>query len=351
MELVGFLFKENGWAFDYSAFQSVNLLVGKNASGKSRVVTALNRVIGIMLDRGHIPPYQSFETNLDFSNEGHTLHYAFTIVNGSIVSEEMVKDGNVELIARSEKSAIVYGEQINPPVDKLVVHIRRDTVLYPEIEWMIQWGSHMVMVSFTQFEQIVPYSRPGVEINQFELFDLVKKLSRDSLEDFYALSSKVGFGISQVKIIPAARIVFFKEIGVKPMLSVHSMSTGMVRTINLLLYMVYFKQTGFPALILADDLCEGLDYDHSVKLGKEIFEYCNQNHIQLIATSNDAFLMDIVDVNYWCILRRNGDIIQVFNKKDNSQLFDDFQMTGLSNFDFFSSDFIDRHLAKITAKV
>ena len=100
-----------------------------------------------------------------------------------------------------------------------------------------------------------------------------------------------------------------------------------------------------PSTLLIDDLCEGLDYERSTKLGKLVFEYCEKNNIQLIASSNDSFLMDVVDLKYWNILQRDETKVVAINKTNNPELFENFKFTGLSNFDLFSSDFINRHKA------
>ena len=56
--------------------------------------------------------------------------------------------------------------------------------------------------------------------------------------------------------------------------------------------------------------------------------------------------MDVVDLEYWNILQRQGSDITSINVKNNPELFSSFRFTGLSNFDFFSSDYIARHLQK-----
>ena len=97
-------------------------------------------------------------------------------------------------------------------------------------------------------------------------------------------------------------------------------------------------------LLLVDDLCEGLDYDRSTHLGRMIYDFSLEHGIQLIASSNDSFLMDVVDLKYWNLLQRNGNEVYGINHITHPDLFDDFEFTGLSNFDLFSSDYIARHL-------
>jgi hypothetical protein len=93
-------------------------------------------------------------------------------------------------------------------------------------------------------------------------------------------------------------------------------------------------------MVIIDDLCEGLDYERATKLGELVFNICRDTEIQLIATSNDSFLMDAIDIKYWNILQRTGSIVTALNIKNSEEKFRKFKFTGLSNFDFFSSDYL-----------
>jgi len=115
----------------------------------------------------------------------------------------------------------------------------------------------------------------------------------------------------------------------------------MFRALAVIVYVQYLISRKKPSTIIIDDLCEGLDFERATKLGKLIFDKCLENDIQLIATSNDSFLMEVVDLKYWNILTRTGKKVSGFNSKTNSESFENFKFTGLSNFDFFSSDYIN----------
>lgn len=75
-----------------------------------------------------------------------------------------------------------------------------------------------------------------------------------------------------------------------------------------------------------------------------LFDFCTTHHIQLIASSNDTFLMDVVDLKYWNIVQREGSEVTTLNVVNHPEIFNDFAFTGLSNFDFFSSDYITRKM-------
>ena len=103
--------------------------------------------------------------------------------------------------------------------------------------------------------------------------------------------------------------------------------------------MQYIKKGNQLSLLLLDDVGEGLDYSRSIHFGKMIFDTCDASKLQLIASSNDAFLMDVVDISHWQVLRRKASKVSVINQSNNTKLFNEFRLTGLSNFDLFSSDF------------
>ena len=60
-----------------------------------------------------------------------------------------------------------------------------------------------------------------------------------------------------------------------------------------------------------------------------VFDYCSNSNVQLVASSNDAFLMDVVDIAKWQILQRNGSSVTTLNQSRNYDMFRSFRMTGL----------------------
>lgn len=54
--------------------------------------------------------------------------------------------------------------------------------------------------------------------------------------------------------------------------------------------------------------------------------------------------MNIVDIDCWNILVRHGQTVKSFTKDDAPELFEEFRFSGLDNFDFFTSDRLNRAL-------
>ncbi len=95
-----------------------------------------------------------------------------------------------------------------------------------------------------------------------------------------------------------------------------------------------------PSCILIDDIGEGLDYERASALIKLLIDKAKKSRVQLIMSTNDRFVMNNVPLKYWSIMRRFPNESTIYNYKNSSKQFEDFELTGLNNFDFFTSDFV-----------
>jgi hypothetical protein len=59
-------------------------------------------------------------------------------------------------------------------------------------------------------------------------------------------------------------------------------------------------------------------------------------------STNDRFVMNSVPLDEWCVVQRHGCKVQVHNYKNSTTIFDRFKKTGLANFDFLATDFIEK---------
>lgn len=351
MELTHFFYKESTWELTQAIpFKAVNLLVGKNAVGKSKVIAAIFNMANIILQQDM--PFVSrisCSSTFSFKDEEEVIEYHFTYQRGIITEENLTINGQ-NLLNRNEKETLLEGMPINPPTDKLTLHVRRDIIQYPYFEKIITWAENVYGQRFNEIEadrgnKTDSFLSP---IHKDDLFTMVKSLPSESIQRIIEQAQNLDYHLEAIKTLKPERfkIVLFKEKGIKEPLFISSLSKGMCRAISLLIQMEYLSAQGKPSLWLIDDLGEGLDYDRTVKLGKLLFDFCHERGIQLLASSNDTFLMDIVDLQYWNILERKGEKVMPVNTTNSPDLFEDFKFTGLSNFDFFSSDYISRHTDK-----
>jgi hypothetical protein len=251
-------------------------------------------------------------------------------------------DGRL-LIMRECSSATMYDEQVSPPAGKLLIQVRRDTLRYPEIEEIIRWAEHTSMFVFSNITTSHNSLSPYVISNEPLLPVMYGKISEEKQKQLLAFMHELGYEIDRIEEYQrenGSKMLHVYERGIENPLTPFELSNGMFRVFCVLLYMLYCSTLADARCLIIDDMGEGLDYMRSTRLGKIMFSYCEENHIQLLATSNDSFLMDAVDLQYWNILLRKGGRVYSLNNKNSKELFERFVRTGLSNFDILSSNFI-----------
>lgn len=346
MKLTQFTYRGENWRLTSPInLQEVNLLVGKNAVGKSKTIRALGNVLLYLMQLSERNTLDIFRSELLFEDGNDVISYEFRLKGAEVVYESLKVNGEA-LLSRNENGTNLCGESINPPVSKLTLHVRRDVVQYPFIEKIMLWAEHACGLCFNEIEMGGDSDIPSYILGQGQsLFTMVKSLPEKSIQQVMDQAHELGYPIQRIELFEHGsnlKMVLFHEENVKSQLFDTLMSKGMFRALYLLIYAQYMSVREYPSLLLIDDLCEGLDYDRSTKLGRILFDFCIEHHIQLIASSNDTFLMDVVDLKYWNILQREGSEVSSIDVVKNPDLFNDFLFTGLSNFDFFSSDYVTR---------
>lgn len=345
MILSEFTFKDaSGWCLNSISLNQLNLIAGLNAVGKTRTVMALGNLIQFVKGEENMAGNE-FSCSIQLVN-GYKLFYSFSISDGKIVSEILQKDG-VPLIKRDSITTLVYGKEINPPEKKLVIQIHRDIIDYPEIEEVIQWAEHTSIFVFSNIttspHSLSPYAISNEPLLPF-MYEKISQAQRGVLLDYL---SEMGYKIGKIEEFEKSngvKTLRIYESGIDIPLSPFDLSNGMFRVFCVLLYMIYSATLSDTRCLIVDDLGEGLDYIRSKRLSKIIFDYCEEHGIQLIATSNDNFLMNAVDLRHWIILLREDEHVTAISEKTHPDMFRRFRRMGLNNFDMFSTDFVSKYL-------
>lgn len=351
MNLLSFSYKTAGWELvEMNALNTTNLLVGKNASGKTRIIQALQNVTSMLQMKPIVLGESNFKTKLLFCDPKVScwkMSYSFEFSNGQVAAEQLIVN-NKTVVQRDNAKAVFMGESINPPSGKLVVQVRRDREAYPEIEMLMEWAEGVISIFCSNINPftIILSGTPNI-INPLPFCTIVDSLTKEDKKTVIADARRLGYNIQDMNLVKAnseIKLVAVKEKYVKDAVLDFELSSGMMRVLYLLCFLAYVKHTDKHSLLLIDDLGEGLDYGRATLLGKNVFETCEREGFQMIASSNDSFMMDVVDISKWQILRRKNSKLTVLNRSNTPALFDEFRMTGLSNFDLFSSDFIETYL-------
>lgn len=355
MKLVKLSYTDTNWQLSNLELDDQNLIVAKNSTGKSRTLATIDLFIKMITQKRTLNWGSRWEIKF-INDKGQNILFDFATKfreEGVVTAEKISINGQQVLFRHINTQSVTLrnfltneNDVIYPPDNKLTLHINRDIRKYPYLEEIVNWAEQSYGF---KFGNISPYAKLNEQ--EYDLLTAVediptlfRSLKKDSKAIVVQNINSIGYAVSDIsiqdKIIET--ILFVKEEGIEKPLPHYKLSQGMFRSLALIIYFEYLISRKKPALIIIDDLCEGLDFERAKKLSSLIFEKCIQSEIQLVVTSNDSFLMDMTDIKYWNILTRNGKIVTSLNNKNSKEIFRKFRLTGLSNFDFFSSDFLQQ---------
>jgi|SRR3972149_483309 len=360
---------QNEWSIKGFTLKKINLIVGKNASGKTRALNIIANVGNLI--SGHLPKiYASGNHYLKF-NDDDKLEYTLNIEENKIVKEELVKD-NKKLLDRGLNGiGKIFAVKLNDfiefqtPDNVLACLARRDSVQHPYFEELYQWGNlirHYHFGSSLGKEHLVAAATEKIDKIDLKDENNIVNIFRSGFENFkdkfleliIADMKEIGYDIEvalyapliniQVKGIPGGVIgIIVKESDIIKNINQLEMSQGMFRALSLLIHVTYniLTETS-PICILIDDIGEGLDFERSTALIKLLMEKAKLYPIQLVMTTNDRFTMNSVPLEYWSVIHRVGSKCKMFNYENSKKTFEEFAYSGLSNFDFFSTEFYEK---------
>lgn len=361
------------WILNKFDLNQINLIVGKNASGKTRtmnVISGLARIISepkLTINNGYY--LACFENGIG------KIEYEIRLKNGAVTKEKLTIDGEPYLDRSMHGKGKMKNVLVNKmlefkiPSDELAI-TRRDSVQYPFLEKLFNWGEQLRHFRFnTKLGKdslaIINSALKPIDYNLKEtdrLIELFRNGERELGQAFkQAIISdfnRVGYNITDVKTdeLTSVRIetnLADKVIGIVVQESdregytdQNAMSMGMYRALSIIIHFNYYQLKKKSGTVLIDDIGEGLDFERSTNLIQLLIEKAPLSNIQLIMSSNDRFVMNNTDLEYWHLINRNGSIVNLLNHINSAKIFDEFSFTGLSNFDFFSSDFFKEGFEK-----
>jgi hypothetical protein len=368
----------NHWAIADFTLGKINLLVGKNATGKTNTLTRI-WWLGSMLAGLQPQLLTSGAYAVEFTDDQDAYHYRLEIAAHQVVSEELTVNGNVMLHRGADGAGSIVTEQFQSlmkfkiPPAQLVAVAKRDEVQHPFLEKVARWADGLRFYPFgsalgkdTFFTANIANNLAHNAANPRDAAAVVALFVKGEndfptvfKERLLAAMREIGYDLDHVGVIadpaligaggaapatpPAESPILMLYVSEKNSATIPQMqmSQGMFRAFSLLTQIIYnmLKQT--PATILIDDIGEGLDFERSTQIVKLLSRMVEQSETQLILTSNDRFVMNGVALKYWQFIQRRGGECRVFNYENSKEKFDDFALTGLANFDFLTTDFIN----------
>lgn len=357
------------WALSDTTFDVVNLVVGRNASGKSRLLNVISGLAKML--RGEVQKvYQSGRYLAKFSTGDRRYVYELVIEDNLVESERLSRNNETLLDRGKNGIGKIWSEGIQQtmdfetPPELLAARARRDTIQHPFLEDLHGWAANLRHVQFgtplgrdkvymitevapsadKESELTDPSEVSRLYIHAFQKFgtDFDESILRDLAALGYECT-EVGAEAASIEVLrgPPVALLFLKEMDLKVKTTQLTMSQGMFRALSLVIQLNYCIFRGTPRTLLIDDIGEGLDFRRAQSFVALLIERAVINNIQLIMTTNDRFVMNGVPLKYWGVLTRSAHHVDIANIRNSEKVFKDFEELGLNNFDFFSTNFFE----------
>ncbi len=359
--------QDKEWQLVNFEIPRICLLVGKNASGKSRTLNVLDGLANLISGYKKFN-YISGNYQVLYDLNQKEIIYNLIYEDRQIIKESLTVDGDSVLDRGSDGSGKVYFTQedkmldFQTPTNQLACVARKDSIQHPFFEDIYNWGMSTYKYTFGgqlgKNAYLMNISEQLIlrEIDQkhteevFKIFingtlkypDVFKKRV---IKDF----NSVGYDITDVRMYTIDSLVFqnsnplgiaVQESRLKTWTNQLDMSQGMFRALSLIIQLNYSFLEKKSCCLLIDDIGEGLDFERSTNLIGLLIKHIKRNKsVQVIMTTNDQYVMNQIPLEYWSVVHCENYISRIYNYLNSKKLFESFKFTGLNNFDFFSSDY------------
>jgi len=347
------------------AFKQINLIVGKNATGKSKTLNIFNELGSLLAGEADLSDlvYDTAKYTIDFEDLERKYRYSVSFRGGEIQEETLSLNGEDKLRRNAEKGEMYYKEvkkflHFQIEADKLAT-ARVDSLQQPFFNALHQWGKNL---NYYQFGGLLGKNSLLKDINLItkdtdinpKRTDQVtaiflsgqKKIGKNEFNNaIISDMEKIGYQLENISVetlkfypVPGYSL-HVKEKDVEGQTDQSEMSQGMFRALSLLIQLNFSLLTRTPSCVLIDDIGEGLDYERSISLIKLIIEKVEDTAIQVFMTTNNRFVMNEIPLEFWSVIHRKPQKSVFYNYANSKKTFEEFKYTGLSNFDFLSSEF------------
>ena len=369
--------KDLAWSLDHLVLGQFNLLVGKNATGKTRAINVIGNLANTFLREGNVVAANA-GYEVEFSDGTTTTNYELIIEDGNVKRERLAVDGKDMLVRDSNRLKIYAVEEEKnisfiPSPTQIAAVARRDELQHPFLNPLHAWADAVRIYHFganlgkDSFSMTIDNSVGNIATNLRKLDDrhedavvatfskaqkeyggvFVQRVITDMKSLGYDLldidvSTPAGVKLqSSAPVLGVLNAIAVMEAGVQGWIHQNAMSQGMFRAFSIIAQVNYSQLASRATCILIDDIGEGLDFDRSSRLIEVLREKSQSSDFQLIMTTNDRFVMNHVPLDEWSVLQRTGAEVKVKNVHNSREQFEEFKFIGMSNFSLLEMDFLN----------
>src|SRR5258708_785485 len=340
------------WIAKPITFGPINLIVGTNSSGKSRILNVTNALAGLLAGKRAVLLSGSFRAQFVDDRQKKPKHLVYELhhEDSKVVLERLHVDGEVLLDRKKNGRGLIKALQLRKfigfeaPSNALAAVVRRDCIQQPFVEWLHQWGSTLKHYLFGSdfgktnlaiFQESDKDSSRSPQIyEQTQVVSLYRQYRKELgarfdkaiLADMKAMGYPCQeIGLMTVPGVHGIRIpmwqLYLKERDLKCRTSQINMSQGMFRALALTMQLNASALSKSPDCVPIDDVSEGLDFDRASRLISLLVGKAEKGHFQLIMTTNDRFFMNAVPLKYWSLLTRKKSVVYVLNERNSPKQF------------------------------
>ena len=343
------------WELEGLKLRQFTLIAGLNTAGKTRTCNVIKNTL-----KKIVQPMKGLEvgeTDIVFkTSKNKTYRLIISIKENKNLDRNITAEELYQVYQQEEKPLFdrtkLYDNrsrrdvEYTPPDDSLTFHARRDKKSYPYLEEIIEASKRFHFLDFRRpraeitkhplpegrlpnefdssltpllFEELVDDKKKGVILSDLEsLGYFIKNISVKSIQ------------VEEFKV----PLIFFDEEGVGGIYDYTQASEGMVKVIFLIVALNLIEK---GSCLLIDNIGDGLDYKRSMDI-VPILEKASEDK-QIILCTNNEILLNQTDIRNWNILYREGYKVKAFNYENNRDQLLKFSETGLSNYEYFKSEY------------
>ena len=257
------------WKLEGLSLGARNLLVGKNASGKTRTLNIIHHLALALA--GVVPLSASSNYDVTFEDDGgNDLRYRLKTQDGQVVEEIFSVNNQVKLNRGVRGEGIIWAEKIDggkevqfqTPPTQLAAVARRDAIQHSFLDPLYAWGSSVRVYYFgTQLGKdrfVVFVEKGGVpfdERDQNAIVSLYRKAETEYGDTFKQMvmrdMGRLDYPIENIGLQPPVSIrllggpvgemlgLYVKEVGLPGITDQVSMSQGMFRALAICIQISY----------------------------------------------------------------------------------------------------------------
>jgi len=358
-----------------------NLIVGKNATGKSKIVIAIYTLSELLSNsRSLLPQSKSYEWHLLFDTDlpEEKTEYILKIEKGLVIKEKLIigSKSDKPLLDRDESGqGTIFAKELDQEIrfqtdqTELAVVKRRDSIQHPFLENLYQWSSSLRFYEFgaqlgkntmVRIPSTRELLKKKIDLKDSDYVIGIFVLGQQEIGDHFIQAiildmRKIGYKLSDIGTqVPSLinpdisvdspdnlpQFLYIQEEDLTSVTEQAEISQGMFRALSLFIQINYSLLASKPSCIVIDDIGEGLDYQRSSSIIKILIDKAQTGLIQLIMTTNDEFIMNGVPIEYWSLIEGTRGSAKLHNIYNSREKIEEFKFIGLNNFDLFTSEFL-----------